>query len=70
MGDNEVTGLEALQALRDGKQIKRSVWSEDEFILFRGNDLAYEGNRQWPFGGLFYEILIGLVKYDDWKIVE
>ena len=65
-----MTGLEALQALRDGKQIKRSVWSEDEFILFKGNDVGYEGNRQWPFSGLFYEILMGLVKYDDWEIVN
>lgn len=68
-----MTGIEALEALRNGKKIKRKVWDEGQFILFSDPNVMFEDNNHntsWPFAGLYHSILMGFVKEDDWEIVE
>ena len=68
-----MTGVEALEALRNGKNIKRKIWDEGQYISFKDPNVIFEDNNHntaWPFSGLYHSILMGFVKEDDWEIIE
>jgi hypothetical protein len=67
-----MTGIEALKVLRDGLKVKRKHWDEGQFLLFQDPNIIFEANGKldWPFSGLYHDILLGFLKDDDWELVE
>lgn len=66
-----MTGIEALQALRNGQKVRRPAWEETYVAMHylgRGSDIweiEYVPNTE-------YETIDedDLLEYDDWEIVE
>ena len=76
-----MTGLEAFNALRDRKNIRRKCWHKSQLVKWTvlnenqmtmhilKNDYSLE-DKIYKHANLFANLLADLLEYDDWEIVE
>jgi hypothetical protein len=76
-----MTGVEAFQALRSWKKIRRTSWKQSEFVevqdmgngngeLLRHVEEVTTYHRIYRKASIFADLLRDLLEHDDWEIVE